>query len=385
MHTAKRDTLSYQLGCRPYTSKLNIAHVKVSHISGYIKDILDNGFKPMAVYDEVLLANPDYAALNFYMLNHAVALIKSRKHPMESLGSLTEILEMYNTVLHVQTKRMYPYLVSICTRESRHNRFTDNKDQFWGKAYSLYGGAPYGLYSAIKNKGSNSALEVFLKKPPEMFLGAYTEYLTMCFYEGDYSGGYGGKPWGDIAKTLHQFVIGELSAEMMLDTAYTLCHNNGPIFNKGMFFTNYSKEIYKILDVQRSGQIPQYLAEKGHAVPAEVFKLFSKVTTILLDNNIDFIGTGEVDWYGVEKAGSLHKYSEEKSIQDKKNGSKKPEPVAGFKPTYKDGKIDFKVEGSMTSSTNSKDNKEPPGYTATGAALEIMPGQVVEVMEAIRA
>ena len=55
---------------------------------------------------------------------------------------------------------------------------------------------------------------------------------------------------------LVRFVSGEFSAEMMLDTVWTLAHNGGPIFNKGQFYACTANAL-RILDVQRSGQIPE--------------------------------------------------------------------------------------------------------------------------------
>ena len=55
------------------------------------------------------------------------------------------------------------------------------------------------------------------------------------FYNSKWNGGYGGKKWGIVTDCLVRFVFGEFYAEMMLDTVWTLSHNNGPIFNKGIF------------------------------------------------------------------------------------------------------------------------------------------------------
>jgi hypothetical protein len=98
-------------------------------------------------------------------------------------------------------------------------------------------------------------------------------------------------------------VYGEFTPEMFGDTAFTLAHNNGPMFNKGMLYSNYSSEFKKILDVQRSGQIPQYLSEKvfiGDVVPtymAEAVVVFPAELT------------GTVDWYKVEALGALGNYA----------------------------------------------------------------------------
>src|SRR5208283_4005185 len=102
-----------------------------------------------------------------------------------------------------------------------------------------------------------------------MDIGTFCKGLAWQFYKCKWAGGYGGKKWGVVTDCLARFVTGEFSAEMMLDTVWTLAHNGGPIFNKGQFYACYGHTLYRILDVQRSGQIPEAVlfdhAVKGFA------------------------------------------------------------------------------------------------------------------------
>ena len=50
-------------------------------------------------------------------------------------------------------------------------------------------------------------------------------------------------------------LTGTTSMEMLVDTGYTLAHNGGPIFNKGMMYTHYDSHFLTILDLQRAGQM----------------------------------------------------------------------------------------------------------------------------------
>jgi hypothetical protein len=83
--------------------------------------------------------------------------------------------------------------------------------------------------------------------------------LEAIFYHGVFGGGYGGKPWANIADTLFKYANGDINLHAMVDTSYTLCHNNGPIFNKGYMFGNYGSEFNLYLDIQRIGQIGRYV------------------------------------------------------------------------------------------------------------------------------
>jgi hypothetical protein len=117
-----------------------------------------------------------------------------------------------------------------------------------------------------------------------------------------------------VAHTLNRVVHGEISMEAFMDTAWTLEHNNGAIFNKGMLYTMYGPNLAKILDVQRAGMIPQLMAESGvaHASNSEVEALFDMCVTVLPD----FAAPGYVDWFAVEKwAVDNHQYPVEKKKQ----------------------------------------------------------------------
>lgn len=316
MRSLKKDTLAYQLGVRPYTNLHDLSGVSTSHIALDIHAALDKGLYSAGYKGVSALVTgvPEVEALSYYIMNHAVALIMKEKHPLEPLGKYLPVVEEYNLVLAEQTRRMFHYLVAICTRESRHNK---SDYTFWEKTTELFGHGVSGFYNEIKNSGSTGAVTKFCAKPPEVSLGVYTSYLSHAFFKGYYGGGYGGPAWGAIADVLRKFVHGEYTPEMMLDTAYTLCHNNGPIFNKGMFYDKYSNDLYKILDVQRAGQIPQLIAENklSSAQTVAVQARFNLVKELLGD--LLLAGNDTVDWFAVESAGALKDYTYEKKEQTK--------------------------------------------------------------------
>ncbi len=70
---------------------------------------------------------------------------------------------------------------------------------------------------------------------------------------------YGGPKWGEVADCLRSYVTGQTSAEALLDTAFTLAHNNGPVFNKGYIYKHHTNRLIQILDIQAKGQIPQWV------------------------------------------------------------------------------------------------------------------------------
>jgi len=312
----QKDTLSFQFGVRPGVQARDVGAASIPKVAERIAAAKTSGddIGELLCADpigEKVMGHPELDAVIFYMMNHAMSLVRQRVHPLARLGDYLPLVEEYHRQLAIRSTRMFMYLVLICTRESRHDKSSGTN---W------YGGYPMSflkLHKSIKGNGSDAAAMEFLNNPPAGTLGNYTRFLVDAFYKGSYSGGYGGKAWGEVAKVLHGFVTGTLSAEMMLDTAFTLCHNNGPIFNKGMFYSGYSKEIYRILDVQRSGQIPQLVADQ--ATPwhsnAQVAALYKKCLSLLGP-----AFSGYVDWYLVEELGSMHSYPNEKTMQVSNHG-----------------------------------------------------------------
>ena len=112
---------------------------------------------------------------------------------------------------------------------------------------------------------------------------------------------------------------GKTSMEMMLDTAFTLAHNNGPIFNKGMMYSHYNaSNLYRILDVQRSGQIPEMILydKLGTQYNLEPVKALIK----LVQEKVPQAFGTYVDWIKVEALGALHKYPDDIKAQKAAHG-----------------------------------------------------------------
>jgi hypothetical protein len=105
------------------------------------------------------------------------------------------------------------------------------------------------------------AVKKYQDTPPEMPIGQYTKTLAYGFHKGHYAGSYGGKPWGDTTDALVSMLHGTTSMEQLVDTGYTLAHNGGPIFDKGMMYAHYDAHLITVLDVQRSGQMLDLMME----------------------------------------------------------------------------------------------------------------------------
>lgn len=301
----RADTLAYQLHCRPGARALDRSDVPLPVVANQCKTYKagsDSDFKPNGK------ALPEEQAISFYMMNHASMVVRQRCALYEPLGQYLPVMNDYHRFLVQASVRMFYYLLWICTRETRHAGVSSSleskfKEKGWGK------------FVAFRSTlhGSKESVERLIYNPPQGNLGEYTQFMRDTFYEASFSGGYGGPKWGQVADCLNNFVKGNYSAEMMMDTAFTLCHNNGPIFNKGMLFEMYSKyDITQILDVQRSGQMPKFVINSESKYVNSGHREWALQYQKLLGEDFD---QGGVDWYLVEELGSMQKYTKQKENQ----------------------------------------------------------------------
>lgn len=258
---------------------------------------------------------PESNALWFYGLNHAVSLISERHAPYERLpDQCRSILDLYHTEMAHRTPRAFYYLLFICIREARHN-LSITEDH--SKMADQFGYQIANFFKQV-NGGEAGIHSKFLTEPPDATLGAFVDCLRWQFYTSKWSGGFGGKAWGAVADCLGRFVNGEFSPEMMLDTIWTLAHNNGPIFNKGLLYCKYTGHLIRLLDIQRAGQIPEAVLDD---TPAMSFA-GNQLQKIMADIRDMYPGTiGQyVDWYVVEALGAVGTYNSEKKQQDAAHG-----------------------------------------------------------------
>lgn len=281
----------------------------------------------------VPMAYPDFEAAEFYALNQIVAALQSRFSMGEALPQwAVRLASRYADTLSAQTVRMFHYVLLITTRESRH---LHSKDSFFS---SNPNGTKCAATAATFVKGLPSgslpAASHFMKSAPNVALSSYTATLVSLFNHGSFSGGYGGPAWGNIAAALHAYTSGKTSAEVFVDTAYTLAHNNGPIFNKAMYYNGYTSHLVNILDIQRSGQVCEMVLT-GLYPTALSSKVPAGFATLLDDVKLakkfmpDAIGD-YVDWFKVEALGSVLKYPKEKAAQIVTHG--KPQEAAPKPP-----------------------------------------------------
>lgn len=321
------DNLKYQLGRRPATMKRDISATPMKDVAARMRQWWTAGSASMA--------KPEAEGIRFYMVNHALGEAIRAVPPEAPLGPWMEVVETYHEVAAPVAVRAFYYLLTICARENRH---CQNPAQIRSALTAINGPVATDWVAGLKGQGSGGVASKVRSEPPACTLGQLAGALRDSFYKGNWSGGYGGKKWGVVADCLVEFVFGRYSADMMLDVVWTLCHNNGPIFNKGMLYHGYTSELVRLLDVQRSGQVPQYVASgaSGYVTP-ELKQLHARLAAVV-GPSFD----GYVDWYKVEALGAVGHYEAEKQAQVAAHGM----PTGDYVAAAKKAKVKAKAKAA---------------------------------------
>lgn len=198
---------------------------------------------------------PESDALGFYFLNHAFHVLKTKFNSFEPLPEdLVEIAEKHALLTNEISKRLFCYSTIIAVEEAR---FIPSQNEAFFELLTNSYGDKFADWVKEGFKGAN--LTGFKDLP--LTMGEYTQGMVSVFAFGKWQPGFGGKGWVPIASLVADCVNGRISFESFADQAFSLCHNNGSMFNKGHMYHCYSPFIYKILDIQDSGQIPQWIGE----------------------------------------------------------------------------------------------------------------------------
>lgn len=305
-----QDTLKYHKA-RPLQSNVDLSGASLQHVMGQYPDLKGQ----LEVHEGKVKANPETEALWFYVQQHAMSLVERNLHPEEPVGKFGPFINKYHDEVHWKTLRMFYYLLLICTRESRHASGYEGKK----KVFNMHPDIEDFHGDYVQDSSADSAINAIIENAPDVTLGEYTQFLVRMFTYPSYSGGYGGKAWKQIAIPLNDFVHGKISAEIMMDTAFTLEHNNGSMFNKGMLYDSYSHKLKKILDVQRSGQVPQLVAhhysEFNDVIPSDLQEYVEDF------GKLDSGFGGRVDWTQVKNIHGKACYTKEIAAQEASDNS----------------------------------------------------------------
>ena len=331
MYLYRNDTLAY------FKNSLALGKNDFSEVYAETVGLAANSWAAPQFNEYNSHPRPEAHALEFYTLNHIFSELQRRYHPHEVMHPKDAALaDLYLRVLTNIGRRIFFYLTLISTRESRH--LHASKGGIGTKLKKKYGEEFSTFHQSIRGKESFKVAHMFMQGAPKMPIGKYFEAITLLFNEGAFGGGYGGPKWGKISHTAEQYVKGETSLEIMIDTSWTLAHNGGVVFDKGMLYRseyNHGNELKTILDVQRSGQTLQLL----HSLVNNEIKLETITSNIppfwaTVAERFPELDT-YCDWFKVENLGSIKSYPAQKKAQVALHGK----PVKSKEEIEKEQKI----------------------------------------------
>lgn len=288
------DTLAYHAKERPGLQFRSLAHIPMRVVG---KAVADSVTKL-----EQNQTQPEEEAIEFYLLNHAMAEVQKQVAPDQPLGDYLPIVENYHRMLNRLGYRLFNYLTLITLREARH----------WSNKNAILGlDGPTNLKSWASKIPGGGAEGYLYNNTLDYTFGEWLHVLEQIYFNLPWGGSYGGPKWGAVTKCLSATVRGEASVEMMLDTGYTLAHNTGPIFNKGFHYKHNDGKtaIIRILDCQRAGEIPALVKAKAspHVTHAHTGLLKQIEATDILQ------ARPFVCWDLVEELGSEQSYPHDKA------------------------------------------------------------------------
>ena len=215
---------------------------------------------------------PQTAAVTFYLLNHGMHVMRSQLSPLTPLNAeLAFVAEAHITQTNTIAKRMLCHTILSTVVEMHY--LCQQRPAYYQMLADQYGDN-FAKF-AKDTQGSRSHL-----KKLDTDCGNFAGGMMSIFSFSDWA--YR-KPWTKITGLVYQCVKGEISLENFTDQSLSLCHWGGSILNKCHLFHCNNDDLFKILDVQDSGQIPQwvgknlsssYVSEEMKRVHAILMKYF---------------------------------------------------------------------------------------------------------------
>lgn len=230
--------------------------IKLYDVS-YLKETFDIYNSPASLLETAVKKTlkkcnvPENDALNFYFLNHFHHAVSQKFDGLQALPKdIYEALEYSQIKLNEIAQRVFLHVVLVSMDDSRFcspgAKFLDMLKMKFGDDAVKFAKNDY--------KGKNSQDISFASS------GLSCGEVVNCFYHNfAFNGVSWGKPWTKISGLALEFLRGEKNLSVLTDQAFSLVHNGGSIFNKGRYYQVNSDFLFTILDIQDSGQIPQWI------------------------------------------------------------------------------------------------------------------------------
>lgn len=219
-----------------------------------LREIPVRTLKPLLMQAHKTTHNTEQAVLNFYFYNHAFHLITGRYNIYDRLpDELVHICARNQLISNQIGSRMF-YQVLMSTHGHLfgvgHGTHKPHFPEFFVQQYGQQ------MWEFFSKNPNSYQFSNWLNAFPDVNMGAFFSGTLATF---TFAGSSGAKAWANIARLATDYVNGDMSLESLADQAFSICHNGGSILNKGHMFTICTQTMYHLLDVQDSGQIPQWI------------------------------------------------------------------------------------------------------------------------------
>lgn len=257
MHDLPANTLAMSL-MHPMFDRMDQSHVPARRLADEFRRL--SNLKTMPV--------PETEALRFYFFNHAFHVLQKNYNKFEHLpDDMAEVARTYVESGNEGSRRLFSFLLVITSymasflprqEASFYNhiesRCGEDTREFLEKFCTGWSG-----YSG--NGGAKPFIDRLtgLLDTATFSCANFSEAIIGTFMYGKWGQPKGLGQWDIIAMCAAGFIRGDVSLEGMADQAFSLCHQGGTIFEKGYFYQTNSHDIYHLLDVQHSGQLPQWI------------------------------------------------------------------------------------------------------------------------------
>lgn len=199
----------------------------------------------------------------FYLLDQGFFILQ-QKYGLSGMFNKkdSDLAKKMHNELALISNRMFCFILSCCNKElsrlniaQQHSSFPD----YIGNGYS-YEFAKSLMAARVGN----------MQEYKSMSLEKYIAANVAVFSSGKWWFGGGGSGWANIARAPLSFIRGASNLHEMTDLSFSLCHDRGSFFDRAQFgsvselketmmLSLNTENLYTLLDVQASGQIPQFL------------------------------------------------------------------------------------------------------------------------------
>ena len=246
------------------------------------------------------------SANDFYLLNHAFSLIVAGNAPAAPLSAEQgQLAELYLRRAGHIGRRMFLDLVGLlCTQASISTPDAFHIDSV-ADAYGAGAGEialaasqnPSGLNQWMPgDKKSVAKTIAAIMEAAERHDATVDQAISSLTDIVDWNKrklAYG-PLWRDVGGAALAFSRGNKPLEVIADNLFSYCHCSGSFFEKGALFSPVGARLFELLDVQRSGQVPQLCNQgfglSGSAAAKEALalgrKCFPEVFCAKLDRSI---------------------------------------------------------------------------------------------------